>query len=40
MSGDGGEAPSGVGVEPSISIQIEGGVGDVGGGGSGVVRSG
>ena len=32
MSGDGGEAPSGVGVEPSISIQIEGGVGDVGGG--------
>ena len=31
MSGDSEEAPSGVGVEPSISIQIEGGVGDVGG---------
>ena len=28
MSGDSEEAPSGVGVEPSISIQIEGGVGD------------
>ena len=39
MSGDSEEAPSGVGVEPSISIQIEGGVGDVGGR-SGVVRSG